>query len=70
MKESFEIKSMCLDGYEIPIPEGFSDLMNRSGAWRLIESDKKENPLVEEYDRKVVKEGGRLRSYLTYKGPK
>ncbi|PJN88230.1 hypothetical protein CVN76_05055 [Bacillus sp. mrc49] len=61
---------MSLGGYEIPIPKGLSELLNRSGAWkyRAPDSIQSESPL-EDYDRTVVKENGHLRTYLTYKKP-
>lgn len=69
VKEELVVTSMSLDGYKLCIPEGFSDLMNRSGAWEYITPDgktKNEDP-SENYTREVVKEAGRLRTYLRYK---
>lgn len=63
------ITSMSLDGYEIPIPKGLSELMNRAGAWELVkpESSSEDDDCLKNYNRKVVVEDGKLRTYLTYK---
>jgi hypothetical protein len=69
IKDELIITRMSLDGHNISIPEGLSDLLNRAGAWKCIEPDSyryQVNPL-DNYDRKVVKENGKLRTYLTYK---
>lgn len=70
IKEELIITGMTLDGYEVPIPEGFSELMNRSGAWEYIEPDESsDSGYLKNYDRRVAREDGRLRTYLTYKNP-
>ncbi|MGE6379877.1 hypothetical protein [Peribacillus muralis] len=70
IKDDLTINSMSLGGYEIPIPKGLSELLNRAGAWkyRAPGLTQSESPL-KDYDRKVVKENGHLRTYLTYKKP-
>ncbi|MCM3598972.1 hypothetical protein M4D55_24865 [Metabacillus idriensis] len=70
IKQNLVITSMSLDGHDIPVPDGLSDLLNRSGAWNYVNpSETKENsdnPL-KNYERKVVKQKGKLFTYLTYK---
>lgn len=71
VKEDLIVTSMSLGGYEVLVPKGLSELLNRSGAWKykapgVIEKEK--NPL-ENYERKVIMEEGKLRTYLTYKMP-
>lgn len=63
----FEITSMQLDGHDISIPKGFSEIMNRSGAWKY-EQLQSEDMCLKGYERKVRVEDGKLRTYLTYKG--
>lgn len=67
--EELIVTEMSLEGHKLKIPKGFSELLNRSGAWEYIKPDdsKKENGNLKDYDRKVVLEDGRLRTYLTYK---
>lgn len=64
-----EITNLQLDGHEIPIPKGLSELMNRSGAWEIVKPDhlSSEDSSLNNYNRKVVVEDGKLRTYLTYK---
>lgn len=70
IKEDLIVTSISLGGYEVPVPKGLSELLNRAGAWKYIAPGltQKENPL-ENYDRTVVKENGHYRTYLTYKKP-
>ena len=71
VKEDLIITSMSLGDYVLQVPDGLSELLNRAGAWKYIEPDLEtieESPL-ENYDRKVVKEEGTLRTILTYKLP-
>ncbi|MEF7566088.1 hypothetical protein V4V35_24150 [Bacillus infantis] len=69
VKENFVVTELSLDGYKLRIPEGLSEMLNRSGAWQYQKT--KPEPKVDSpsdnYDRKVVLEDGKLRSYLTYK---
>lgn len=69
VNEALTITGISLDGHKIPIPKGLSELLNDSRAWRYEVPDNtsnKDNPLGD-YERKVVKENGQLRTYLTYK---
>lgn len=62
------IIGMTLDGFDVEVPEGLSELLNRVGAWKCYESDSTSTEQLEGYDRKVVNEDGRLKTYFTYKG--
>jgi len=68
-----EITRMELDGFEIPIPPGLSELMNRAGAWAYVTTEEEEKSqrqseeILKDYDRKTVLEDGKLRTYLTLK---
>jgi hypothetical protein len=67
VKEGLVVTKVSLDGYELPIPEGFSDFLLKAGYW----SYKGATPVKKElpnYDRKVVLEEGSLCTYLTFKG--
>lgn len=73
MKFEFEITKITYEGYELPIPPGFSEFMNRAGAWKYVkpnEIPKPDDKLYKDYTRKVVLENGKLRTYLTYIGQK
>ncbi|WP_110926820.1 hypothetical protein [Bacillus massiliglaciei] len=69
------VTGISLNGYEIPVPPGLSELLNNAGAWVYevpgteVEEEEEEDPL-KDYERKVVLENGSLRIYLTYKGKK
>ncbi len=67
--EELIVTEMSLEGHMLKIPKGFSELLNRSGAWEYIKPDdlKRKDGNLKDYDRKVVLEDGRLRTYLTYK---
>lgn len=69
VKEDLIITEMYLEGHKISVPEGLSELMNRSGAWKYTEQDNssdEDNPSLD-YESKVVKKNGKLRTYLNYK---
>lgn len=61
----FEITSLQVEGYELSVPEGLSELMNRAGAWRYSKGDRED--ILKNYDRKVVIEDGAIRTYLICK---
>lgn len=69
VSEELIVTEMSLEGHMLKIPKGFSELLNRSGAWEYIKPDdsKRKDGNLKDYDRKVVLEDGRLRTYLTYK---
>lgn len=71
INEDLIITSMSLDGYDVPVPRGLSELFNRSGVWEYKNSEDtvEENNPLDDYERKVVMEKGKLRTYLTYKLP-
>lgn len=66
IKEGLVVTNVRLDEYELPIPEGFSDFLLKTGFWSYEGSApvKKE---MSNYNRKVVLEDGTLCTYLTFK---
>lgn len=72
IREGIEVTSITLDGYEFPIPEGFSEFLLRAGYWWVgeeVETINREEILLK-YDREVFVENGRLHMRITYKGNK
>ncbi|MBJ7962182.1 hypothetical protein [Bacillus cereus] len=72
IREGIEVTRVSIDGYDLPIPEGFSELLLRAGYWRYgekIESSVDEEFLAQ-YERKTVLEDGKLCTIFTYKGNK
>ncbi|MGH1327116.1 hypothetical protein [Bacillus pretiosus] len=69
IREGIEVTSITLDGYELPIPEGFSEFLLRAGYWRVGEEvemiDREE--ILSKYDREVFVENGRLHTRMTCK---
>ncbi len=67
--EELIITELSLDGFKLKVPKGLSELLNSSGAWEYIEpgASNEDDDYLENYDRKVVMEEGRVRIYLTYK---
>ncbi|MFK4412906.1 hypothetical protein ABH961_001443 [Bacillus sp. RC251] len=72
IREGIEVTRITLDGYEIPIPEWYSEFLLRAGYWRVSEKVEKINreEILADYDRKVVLKDGKLRTILTYIGNK
>ncbi|MEB9735599.1 hypothetical protein GVV68_27285 [Bacillus cereus] len=72
IREGIEVTKITLDGYELPIPEGYSEFLLRAGYWRYGEKVERINreEILADYDRKVVLEDGKLCTILTYKGNK
>ncbi|MED1626517.1 hypothetical protein [Bacillus mycoides] len=72
IRESIEVNKITLDGYELPIPEGYSEFLLRARYWRVGEKVEKINreEILADYNRKVVLKDGKLRTILTYKGDK
>ncbi|WP_110928387.1 hypothetical protein [Bacillus massiliglaciei] len=70
IKQSFQIISVSIDGFEFQAPEGLAEVLNRNNAWEYVAPDEKKSSssLMQEYDRKVVYENGTLSTVLTYKG--
>jgi hypothetical protein len=56
------IESLQIDGYSIPVPEGLSELLEQT--WGTVE---KENVLMAEYDRRVIKKESGFVTWLTKK---
>lgn len=72
IREGIEVTRVSIDGYDLPIPEGFSEFLLRAGYWRYgekIESSIDEEFLAQ-YERKTVLEDGKLCTIFTYKGNK
>ncbi|MBJ8199836.1 hypothetical protein JDS91_00525 [Bacillus cereus] len=72
IREGIEVTRVSIDGYDLPIPEGFSEFLLRAGYWRYgekIESSVDEEFLAQ-YERKTVLEDGKLCTIFTYKGNK
>jgi hypothetical protein len=65
------IISISIKNYKFPVPDGFSELINHSGAWRYKTEDSanEEKDITRDYERRVKSENGKLRTYLTYKSP-
>ncbi|MGE8080482.1 hypothetical protein [Peribacillus loiseleuriae] len=61
------VTSISLDGHNIPVPEGLSEILNRSGGWETVKSGSNDNDPLKDYEKKVVLENGRLFTRLTYK---
>ncbi|KAA2400551.1 hypothetical protein F2Y18_07630 [Bacillus cereus] len=72
IREGIEVTKITLDGYELPIPEGYSEFLLRAGYWRYGEEIEKINrdEILAYYDRKVVLEDGKLCTILICKGNK
>jgi hypothetical protein len=58
------ITGMSLDGHQVPVPTGFSELLNASGSWV---NQKPESVFSHSYDRRVEKRNGNLVTVLTLK---
>lgn len=56
------IKSIKVEGYEVQVPTGLSELLNSSGAWGMKQQ---ESSFVKQYDRKVEMRDGKLVTRLT-----
>lgn len=72
IREGIEVTRVSIDGYDLPIPEGFSEFLLRAGYWRYgekIESSVDEEFLAQ-YERKTILEDGKLCTIFTYKGNK
>ncbi|MCQ6356433.1 hypothetical protein P4U07_13395 [Bacillus mycoides] len=72
VREGITVTSVSLEGYELPIPEGFSEFLLRAGYWVYGEEVEVSNnaEILSNYDKKVVMKDGQLRTILTYKGNK
>ncbi|MBE7146864.1 hypothetical protein FUT12_04460 [Bacillus mycoides] len=72
IREGIEVTKITLDGYELPIPEGFSEFLLRAGYWRYGEEEEssKDIEILADYDRKTVLKDGILSTQFIYKGNK
>lgn len=58
------ITGINLDGHNVPVPNGLSELINASGAW----SKKKRNSnYLDGYDQRTERKNGNLVTVLTLK---
>jgi len=57
------ITGMQLDGHDIPVPHGLSELLNRAGVWSAAPI-----PPLDGYRREVKRVDGHLITELTYVG--
>ncbi|MBJ8113069.1 hypothetical protein JDS99_26180 [Bacillus cereus group sp. N6] len=69
IREGISVTRISLDGHDLPIPEGFSEFLLRSGYWvsGQVETFNNEE-ILSNYEREVVEENGKLCTTLTYKG--
>ncbi|PEL22503.1 hypothetical protein [Bacillus toyonensis] len=72
VREGITVTRISLAGYDLPIPEGFSEFLLRAGFWRYGEEAEVSNAaeILSNYDKEVVMKDGKLRTILTYKGNK
>jgi hypothetical protein len=72
IREGIEVTKITLDGYELPIPEGFSEFLLRAGYWSYGEEEESsvDVEILANYDIKTVLKDGQLRTIFTYKGNK
>jgi hypothetical protein len=56
------IESLQIDGHSVPVPEGLSELLEQT--WGMVE---KENVLMADYDRRVIKKENGFVTWLTKK---
>jgi|HigsolmetaAR203D_1030402.scaffolds.fasta_scaffold06614_4 serine protease inhibitor len=60
---AIKVKKMSLDTYQVPVPAGLSELLDRGGVWSTDDM-----PLPPNYRREVRKTGNGLVTELTYVG--
>lgn len=60
---NIKITKMSLDGHQITVPPGLSELINRGGAW-----SNKDAPKLNNYKREVKKINGGLVTELIFIG--
>ncbi|MCM3618711.1 hypothetical protein M3936_14060 [Sutcliffiella horikoshii] len=68
IKEEITITKIKLDGKEVRIPEGLTELFNQAGVWRKEESEKENIKTPSLYHRKVKVVDGVLKTQLRYVG--
>ncbi|MCU5708004.1 hypothetical protein OCF67_28355 [Bacillus wiedmannii] len=68
IREGIEVTRITLDGYELPIPEGYSEFLLRAGYWVSGEVERiNREGISSKYSRKVFVENGRLHTRITCK---
>lgn len=67
VREGIVVTSISLDGYNFPIPNGFSEFLLRAGYWEYGEKTSESNDVLSNYDREVFIEDGQLCTKLTFK---
>lgn len=60
---NISIKSMSIDGHNVPVPHGLSELLNRAGAWSAAPI-----PPLDGYRRAVKRVNGHLITEIIYVG--
>jgi hypothetical protein len=60
----FTITKLRIGEYEVPVPEGLSELLNDGGAWTTT---RKEGRNLKEYERKVEMKNGQIITTLIKK---
>lgn len=60
-KLEFTITGMKIGEFDVPVPHGLSELINRANAWVL----RTDEPLNEGYHREVIKRNGKIVTVLT-----
>ncbi|MEH6940806.1 hypothetical protein [Bacillus sp. JJ722] len=68
-KDEIEIVGIKISGYVLQVPPKLSEFLNSSDIWKYEKgSSNKENPNLENYNKKISFENGQLKTYLTFKG--
>jgi hypothetical protein len=60
------ITGMSLDGHEVAVPHGLSELINNAGLWGIKEK-KNEPSILDQYNRRTFRRDGNLVTVLTLK---
>ncbi|RDW17015.1 hypothetical protein CWR48_15535 [Oceanobacillus arenosus] len=61
---NLKITSISLEGHEIKVPEGLSELLNNGNGWGIRDKE-----LNTQYTREVIKQGGNLVTKLRRRYP-
>ncbi|WP_342515527.1 hypothetical protein [Sutcliffiella sp. FSL R7-0096] len=68
IKEEIIITKIKLDGKEVRIPEGLSELFNQAGVWRKEDSKKENIKTPSLYQRQVTVVDGVIKTQLRHVG--
>jgi hypothetical protein len=61
---NIKITGMSLDGHQVPVPNGLSELINAAGAWS---NQKLKTNYLDHYEQKTERRNGNLVTVLTLK---